>query len=222
MTDMTETLKNATTADRSSLTDRLLLWGGVAGPVIFVLAFTIAGLLRPGYSPIEQAISDLGVGPNLWLLNVPLVLLGAFIVAFCVGFTRVLGPRLGDPWRWICTVLLALPGLGYAWAGIFTEAPATMTLHWVVGMPLVGLGAIAGFLITGLRLRRLESFRGLGTYSVVASLLTLALIVVMFSTWTLGFGGLTERVFFIEILAWYVVAAFRLLRDEPTGAAADS
>jgi hypothetical protein len=94
-----------------------------------------------------------------------------------------------------------------------------MTLHWVVGMPLVGLGAVAGFLITGLRLRRLESFRGLGTYSVVASLLTLALIVVMFSTWTLGFGGLTERMFFIEILAWYVVAASRLLRDEPTGAA---
>ncbi len=89
-----------------------------------------------------------------------------------------------------------------------------MTLHWVVGMPLVGLGAIAGFLITGLRLRRLESLRGLGTYSVMASLLTLALIVVMFSTWTLGFGGLTERVFFVEILAWYVVAALRLLRDE--------
>jgi hypothetical membrane protein len=218
---MIETLENATTTDRSPSTNRLLLLGGVTGPVIFLLAFTVAGLLRPDYSPIHQAISDLGVGSNPWLLNVPLVLLGALIVAFCVGFARVLGPRLGNPWRWVCPVLLALPGLGYAWAGIFTEAPATMTLHWVVGMPLVGLGAIAGFLITGLRLRRIESLRGLGTYSVVAGLLTLALIVVMFSTWMLGFGGLTERVFFVEILAWYVVAALRLLRGEPTGAGVD-
>jgi len=218
---MIETLENTTATDSSRLTNRLLLLGGVAGPVIFTLAFTIAGLLRPGYSPIQQAISDLGVGSNLWLLNVPLVVLGALIVAFCVGFARVLGSRLGNPWRWVCPVLLALPGLGYAWAGIFTEAPATMTLHWAVGMPLVGLGAIAGFLITGLRLRRLESLRGLGTYSVVASLLTLALIVVMFSTWMLGFGGLTERVFFVEILAWYVVAALRLLRGEPTDAGVD-
>jgi len=218
---MIETLENATATDRSPSTNRLLLLGGVTGPLIFLLAFTVAGLLRPDYSPIHQAISDLGVGSNPWLLNVPLVLLGALIVAFCVGFARVLGPRLGNPWRWVCPVLLALPGLGYAWAGIFTEAPATMTLHWVVGMPLVGLGAIAGFLITGLRLRRIESLRGLGTYSVVAGLLTLALIVVMFSTWMLGFGGLTERVFFVEILAWYVVAALRLLRREPTGAGVD-
>jgi hypothetical membrane protein len=213
---MIEALENTTATDRSTSTNRLLLLGGVTGPVIFLLAFTVAGLLRPDYSPIQQAISDLGVGSNPWLLNVPLVLLGALIVAFCVGFARVLGPRLGNPWRWVCPVLLALPGLGYAWAGIFTEAPATMTLHWVVGMPLVGLGAIAGFLITGLRLRRIESLRGLGTYSVVAGLLTLALIVVMFSTWMLGFGGLTERVFFVEILAWYVVAALRLLRREST------
>jgi hypothetical membrane protein len=213
---MIEALENTTATDRSTSTNRLLLLGGVTGPVIFLLAFTVAGLLRPDYSPIQQAISDLGVGSNPWLLNVPLVLLGALIVAFCVGFARVLGPRLGNPWRWVCPVLLALPGLGYAWAGIFTEAPATMTLHWVVGMPLVGLGAIAGFLITGLRLRRIESLRGLGTYSVVAGLLTLGLIVVMFSTWMLGFGGLTERVFFVEILAWYVVAALRLLRREST------
>jgi len=32
----------------------------------------------------------------------------------------------------------------------------------------------------------------------------------MFVTWTLGVGGLMERVFFVEILAWYMVVGWRL------------
>jgi Protein of unknown function (DUF998) len=116
----------------------------------------------------------------------------------------------GDPWRWVCSGLLALVGLGFAWAAIFTAAPATVTLHWVAGMPLVAIGSIAGFLITGLRLRRLDSWRGIGTYSIAASVASLALIMVMFGTWTFGIGGLIERVFFAEIMAWYVIVGWRL------------
>ena len=130
---------------RAALITRLLALGGVLGPLIFVVAVTVAGLLRPGYSPMHQAISDLGVGRRPWLLNVPLVVMGAALIACSAGLLRAIGPLLGDPWRWICSGLLTLPGLGFAWAGIFTEAPATLTLHWIVGMPLVGIGAIGGF-----------------------------------------------------------------------------
>ena len=91
-----------------------------------------------------------------------------------------------------------------------------MTLHWIVGMPLVGIGSIGGFLVTGLRLRRLESWRGFGAYSIAASLCTLALMIAMFGTWMLGVGGLMERVFFVEILAWYVVVGWRLASDGET------
>jgi hypothetical membrane protein len=200
---------------RTDLTTRLLALGGVIGPLMFVVACTIAGFLRPGYSPLHQAISDLGIGPVAWLLNISVVAMGVLLIGCCAAFLRTLGPALGDPWRWVCSGLLALPGLGFAWAGIFTEAPATVTLHWVVGMPLVAIGSIAGFLITGIRLRRLDSWRGIGTYSIAASLASLALIVVMFGTWTLGIGGLTERVFFAEIMAWYVVVGWRLSHDRP-------
>jgi hypothetical membrane protein len=197
----------------TDLTTRSLALGGVIGPLVFAMACTIAGFLRPAYSPLHQAISDLGVGSLASLLNVPLVVMGLLLIACCAGFLRTLGPALGDPWRWVCSGVLALPGLGFAWAGIFTEAPATVTLHWVVGMPLVAIGSIAGFLITGIRLRRLDSWRGIGTYSIAASLASLGLIVIMFGTWTLGVGGLTERVFFAEIMAWYVVVGWRLSHD---------
>jgi hypothetical membrane protein len=130
---------------------------------MFVVTCTIAGLLRPGYSPLHQAISDLGVGSVAWLLNISVVAMGVLLIGCCAAFLRVLGPTLGDPWRWVCSGLLALPGLGFAWAGIFTEAPATVTLHWVVGMPLVAIGSIAGFLITGIRLRRLDPWASLAS-----------------------------------------------------------
>jgi hypothetical membrane protein len=198
---------------RSGSTTRLLALGGVIGPLMFVVAFTIAGFLRPGYSPLHQAVSDLGVGSLAWLLNVPVIVMGVLLIACSAAILRTLGPALGDPWRWVCSGLLALPGLGFAWAGIFTEAPATVTLHWVVGMPLIAIGSVAGFLITGIRMRRLDSWRGIGTYSIAASLTSLALITIMFATWTLGIGGLTERVFFLEIMAWYVIVGWRLAND---------
>src|SRR5262249_56622614 len=76
---------------------------------------------------------DVGFGHRPWLVNVPLVLLGVLLTAFSAGLFLRLGPALGGGWRWVCTALLGLPGLGYAWAGIFTEAPATVLLHWVGG-----------------------------------------------------------------------------------------
>jgi hypothetical membrane protein len=165
---MLESPERVIAIPRSALITRLLALGGVLGPLTFVVAFIVAGFLRPGYSAIHQAVSDLGVGLGAWLLNISLVAMGVLLIGWCAAFLRVLGPTVGDPWRWICSELLALPGLGFAWAGIFTEAPATVTLDWIVGMPLVGIGSIGGFLVTGLRLRRLEAWRGVGAYSIAA------------------------------------------------------
>jgi hypothetical membrane protein len=61
---------------RSNGITRWLALCGVLGPVVYLVTFTVAGFLRPGYSPIHQAVSDLGVGSNPWLLNGPLSLCG--------------------------------------------------------------------------------------------------------------------------------------------------
>jgi hypothetical membrane protein len=214
-------------AHESDGVTRWLALGGVIGPVVFVLMFTLAGVLRPGYSPIHQAVSDLGVGSNPWLLNGPLVLLGLLLTAFVVGFDRGVGTAIGGAWRWVCVVLLALPGFGYAVGGIFTEAPATVAIHWMVGMPLLAVGSVVGFLVTGLRLRRQDGWRGWGIYSVSASVATLVLIGIMFWVFTpssllgpLQLGGLLERILFLEILAWYLAFGWRLSRKESPSASA--
>jgi hypothetical membrane protein len=180
------------------------------GPVVFVTLFTFAGLIRPGYSQVRNAVSDLGVGPNPWLLNGPLIALGVLLPAFAVALYRILGPALGTPWTWLCPLLLALPGLGFANAGVFTEAPATLSLHWMVGVPLLAIGSLGGFLATGLRLRHVAGWRGLATFSMAASAVVLAIIATEYTTWNLGFGGLLERLQFVVTLSWYVVFGWRL------------
>jgi hypothetical membrane protein len=210
-------IRRPTAADEgSSPLNRTLALGGVVGPVILFVAFTVAGFLRPGYSPIHNAISDLGAGSNPWLLNLSLLLLGVLLAAFVVAFYRTLGHALGDPWRWVCAVLLLMPGLGFAWAGIFTVAPSTVTLHWVVGEPLLGIGTIVGFFLTGLRLRRLPEWTRWGAYSIVASVAAVALTAVEFGFWMTGLGGLLERLLFVDVLGWYVVFGWRLWARSPT------
>ncbi len=145
--------------------------------------------------------------------------MGLLLVALAVGFFRSAAVKIDGRWWWICAVLLAFPGLGYADAGVFTEAPATVALHWMIGMPLIAIGSVVGFFIIGLKLRGDSRWRGWSIYSMIAGPATLVLITAMFWVYTPGtplgplhLGGLMERVLFVEILAWYVLFGWRLNR----------
>jgi hypothetical membrane protein len=173
--------------------------------VVYVGVFTLAGFLRPGYSPIHQAISDLGVGPNGWLLDVSAVITGLLLMGFAVGFTLSMQPVLSRGWRRLSAVLLALRGLGLAIAGIFTEAPSTLPIHWLVGANLAFFGPKVSFLVTGLALRRAPRWHRWRIGFLVASLLTLVLLLA-----SLRLGGLMERVSVIEIKARYVALGWGL------------
>jgi hypothetical membrane protein len=210
--------------------ERWLALGGVAGPLLFVLAFTVAGLLRPGYSPIDQAISDLGIDEGAWIVNGSLVLLGLSLIGFAISFYRSIRPRSPRALRAFSAALLAAVGVGYGVAGI---VPETNPLHWQLGAPLVYGGATLGFLLAGLLLRRSPAWRGWGTVTLLASLATLVLVAGTFYTFSFyevtsgpapvgHYGGLMERVLFLEILAWYAAVGWRLFRASrhggPTGA----
>jgi hypothetical membrane protein len=186
---------------------------------MFVLAFTVGGAVRPGYSPVRQAISALGVGPNAWIWNGAAVLTGLLLVCFAAGFLLRMRAVVGPGWRWLSATLLGLPGLGLATAAIFTAGGSTGLIHWLVGGNLLFLSPVLAFLVTGLALRRDDRWRPWGTYSLFASLATLLLVVVLFGVSNprtpLGptrVGGLAERLVMIEILAWYVVLGWQLFR----------
>jgi hypothetical membrane protein len=209
------------TTEESDRSDGLAAWlalGGLVGPILFVLAFTIAGWLRPGYSPIHKVVSDLGLGPTAWLVNGAALLNCLLLSAWVAAFLRHTRARLTAWSRWLSAALLELPPLGYAVAAFFTEAPATLTIHTMVGANLALVAPALAFFVTALALRRDERWRGWSVYSFAASLATLLLVAV--TLWTFASGsqiaglqGLTERALIVETLAWYVYAGWRIVRE---------
>lgn len=200
---------------------RWLALGGVIGSVVLIAAFTTAGLIRPGYSPIHQAISDLGVGSHAWLLNRTLLVAGVLMTGVAIAFAQATEGILSRRSRWICAVLLVLSPAGFFLAGIFTEAPATLRIHWLVAADLTFFGPVIALTAVGLLLRRRDGWRGWATYTLIAGIATLVLVLFMFWTFTPGtpfaaakLGGLMERIVVVEVMVWYFVAGLRLLRTE--------
>ncbi len=206
-------------------TARWLALGAVVGPVLFTLAWMVLGFLSPGYtawgtriapySPISQPISGLGLGITAPFMNTAFVLCGLLILAGVIGIFQSMR-EIGAGARWSCTLLLALVPLGMSVAGIVTLESGF--LHFVD----FGLGIaspVLGFVVTGLMLRRVPSFRRFGSWLLLGSPLTLALVVLFFLTFSptvagtqTGVAGLTERILVVEVLAWFVALGWLAFR----------
>ena len=196
---------------------RWLALGAVAGPVLFTLAWFILGFLSPGYtawgtriapySPISQGISGLGLGITAPFMNTAFVFSGLLILAGVVGIFQGIR-EMGALARWSCTMLLALSPLGMAVDGIFT---LESFLPHMVGFLLAAASPVLSFVVIGLLLRRVPGWRRLGNWLLLASPLTLVLLVLFFLTFSptvagtqTGVAGLTERILGIEVQAWFV------------------
>lgn len=203
---------------RSHKLTALLAAGGAIGPLVYLVSIEVAALLRPDYSSIRRAVSDLGVGPHAWLVNGAGVLNCVLVTAWVVAYLRSTGPLLPAAWRWISATLLELPPLGYAVASIFTEAHATLAIHTYVGAVLGLLAPIPAFFAAGLAQARVERWRNWSRFSIAAGLVSLGLVALMLWVWSSGappgaarLRGLTERLVIVETLAWYVVSGWYLL-----------
>jgi hypothetical membrane protein len=90
---------------------RLLAIGGIVGPVAFVLAWVIAGLSTDGYSPVDDAISELAASDadTQVLMTAGLAIFGIGVGCYAFALRRVLP---GD--AWIAALVCAVATLGVA------------------------------------------------------------------------------------------------------------
>ena len=177
----------------------------------------VARVSRSGYSPVHRAISDLGIGPNAGLFNAATVLSGVLLIACAAGFALSMRPVLTSSWRWLGAGLLAFHGLGLAIAGVFTEAPATVAIHWLIGADLGLLGPVVAFLAVGLVWWRNPQWRRWGNYTLITALVTVGVIAFTFWVFDPGsllasarLGGVMERLLLLTIQSWYVVTGWHL------------
>lgn len=191
---------------------------GIIAPVLFIVVFTIAGLLRPGYSPISQAASDLGRGANNWIFNIDLRVFGLLTILFAFGFFSFLRARVGKGSAISSLVLLCLSGLGAIGGSFFAEfdphnpsTEASGLLHGASFLLLFIMFTLT-LLVVGFAFLRVRSLHGYGYYSLLTALVTIILnIVPLFIPAYLHVGGLMQRILEIEAFAWYVVMGWLLI-----------
>src|SRR3954466_4243103 len=75
---------------------RKLTWFALAGQVVFVASWVVAGALEPGYSHADQGVSELGArtAEHPLIVNAGLVVFGLTFVALGVALLAVLPARL--------------------------------------------------------------------------------------------------------------------------------
>jgi hypothetical protein len=196
---------------------RLLASGAIVGPVLFTLAWIVLGLVSPGYtmwdivipsySWISQPISGLGLGVTGPYMNAAFIIGGVLLFAGILGIVRDL-TELPPRERRAIGVLFALAPVGMVVAGVFTLE--SFFLHFIGFLLSIG-SLVVSFLVAGRALSRIPRLRALGRGLIVASPLTLVLLVISQLTFdptsagaNVGIAGITQRILILEVLAWFV------------------
>ncbi len=199
----------------SPATTRWLALCALAGQILFTLAWFVLGFISPGftiygthiapYSALTTPLSGLGLGPTAPFMNTAFIVGGILTLVGVIGIFRGF-PELNPRVRWTCMILFALSPLGMVLDGIFT---LESFMPHMLGFLLGAVTPLIGFVVVGNNLRRIPRWRTLGTWLLVASPLTLVLLVLTLSTFSIaaieagrGVAGLTERILVLEISVW--------------------
>lgn len=192
-----------TSADAGPSTGMLLC--GVVGPAAFVAAWAVAGPLTPGYSPVEQAISQLARegAPTAALMSAGFVAFGVLVPVYA----RALGRALHSPGA----------ARAATTSGLATLAVALLPLSRETGQPVdalhsvaAGTGYAAQVLAPLLGGRRLRSPAGRGASYAVSAVAAAALVASLLLP---DLTGLLQRTGLTVVDAWFAVAAVHLLRS---------
>ncbi len=210
-------IKSTRWSSGKSTSLRLVALLGVVSPIVCVLVFTLAGFLRPNYSPIRSAISALGTGPNGWILNVDLIISGLLFIIFAIGFYHWMRPIISYGWLLASTSLLVISSAGVVNEGIFHQpahgepgAQLHLVLHGI-GLAVLFYALVLALLILGWHLRKIPDWRMYGWYLLLTAFATLGLLII--PTQIAGSGhiwGFIERVQVIIAFSWPIIIGWRL------------
>src|SRR5690348_7016268 len=142
-----------------SLVTRLLITGGVIGPLLFIIVLLIEGATRPDYNAWHNFGSSLGLSNQGWMQIANFLVCGLLTLGFAVGLRQVFRTGKGSVWG---PILIGIFGAALIVAGLFVTDPSlgyppgtttsglqTLhgTIHGVAGLVTFCSVAIASFVI---------------------------------------------------------------------------
>lgn len=181
---------------------------GTAGPVAFVGAWLVGGLLRDGYDPLEQAISQLAREgtPDRGLMTAGLVAFGVLLPVWAVVLGRVLGSGAVRT----AAAVAGLATLAVAALPLTREPGGTQDLLHALAAATGYVAMAATPLLAAGPLRR----RGHRLAAIASTAVGLVSAACLVGTVALGSGGGgLQRAGLGVVDAWHVVAATWVLRS---------
>jgi hypothetical protein len=207
---------------------RLAAAGGVAGPVLFTVAWVVSSLRQAGHSAAGVQLSGLAAedarDPQIMMAG--FVVLGAGSVAFGAGLGRVTEPRSAGPW------LVLVAGAASVAAGVFRRDHMLLTgpgfageswhnqVHDVVSGVAYG-AMLAAPLVLGRRFRDDPDWAVLSRPVQVLALVSAVALAVFASRVAEPYNGVVQRIAVTLPLTAEILVAGRMLTlpltDSPAG-----
>ncbi|KQW41829.1 MULTISPECIES: DUF998 domain-containing protein [Pseudomonas] len=202
--------------------DRALLGSGILIPFWLLLGVALTARAYPGYSHLDQAMSQLGaVGApthsfSAWVNNFPL---GVMFVLFAIGVARLFK---ASPMALLSAALILIHGLASFMAGYFScdqgcapvQPSVSQQSHNLAGLVMFISLTLAGALWTFLGKSLLSSAR-FAMFSAIC--VVLAIVTVMLMATALADGhlfGLYQRLNYGVSVVWIASLAVAALQDE--------
>lgn len=196
--------------------------GGVLGPIIFSVAVVIAALMRPGYSHIEQFISELGATgtENAAFMNYAGFVFGGLLIASLGAALLTILPRRRV--TLVASVLVSLFGLGVAASGMIscdlgcpqgTGTTANLVHNTIA--PIAFLCLIAASFLLGVYWWRESGLRDLALYSLGTGVTALVFLSLLASSLEgREVTGLWQRLLLMALFCWCIFVSLRTGKPE--------
>lgn len=201
---------------------------GLAAAVLALLVPVVGAGGEPGYSHVEQYISELGaVGAAnaTWVSAAGFAPIGGLVLAFLV-FASGAFPRSRRTTAGV--FCLGAVGGGYLVSAVFpcdagcpSSGSFSQSIHNVFGL-LEYAGALAGLLLLAAAFRRSPAWRRLATPSVLAAGFVAVGFFAMLVPEFESFRGLSQRIAEGAIFSWIAGTSVFLLRAPERGGGARS
>jgi hypothetical membrane protein len=210
--------------------NKSLMLCGILAPIVYALTVVLGGILRPGYSHVAQAVSDLIAtgAPNKALLDPLFAVYNLLVIAFAIGlFQHVHADH--QKYKKIsgtvgALVLVAQGIFGLATlifpepaGGMSAAITSTGAMH-IVFAGLSSLTTMLTILLMGFWFRNSQYAHRYGLYSfisVAAVFLSGGLAAITVANQS-PVAGLVERITIGGFLQWLLVIALNLYSSEKT------
>lgn len=204
-------------AGRTASAIRVATWAGVAGPIVFTIAWLVTGARTPGYSHVRQPISQLAAlgSPYPAIQQAGFFALTAAVVGLAWGLPRVTGRSR------ILTSLLAAAAVAVALTSVFrddltgTEVQSNSgAVHRATGGLFFMLMIVVAFVVAS-RVGSGLSRRGVARFSWASGTLSLVLFVVygVAISSRHPLAGLSQRLLAFSLMTWLVVMSLWVRRE---------